>query len=137
MEDYTWLKEAIERDAPIFYGEWQIEQLAQNLLLEKEINRYFSNAGLGSKNQTMSDEQKPSMRAKFRCDEVTNYGYGGHQKVKMNALYSSKRNTEDNQFSEATPSGSLEMMISAKGAIDFLKPGVKYILTFQEADDQE
>lgn len=78
-----------------------------------------------------------TMRAKFRCDEVTNYGYGGHQKVKPSAVYSSKRQTEDNQFSEATPSGTLEMMISAKGAIDFLKPGVKYILTFSEAEDQE
>lgn len=84
-----------------------------------------------------SETEKPSMRAKFRCDEVTNYGYGGHQRAKMNAVYSSTRNTEDNQFSEATPSGSLEMMISAKGAIDFLKPGVKYILTFTEAEDQE
>lgn len=78
-----------------------------------------------------------SLRAKFRCDEVTNYGYGGHQKVKMNTVYSSTRGTEDNQFSEATPSGSLEMMISAKGAIGWLKPGVKYILTFTEAEDQE
>lgn len=42
MEDYTWLKEAIERDFPIFYGQWQIEQKNQNRFLEKELIKYFS-----------------------------------------------------------------------------------------------
>jgi hypothetical protein len=75
------------------------------------------------------------MRAKFLVNSVTDFG--NYSKVDMQAVYSSKRNTEDNQFSDATPSGKLEMMISAKGAKNFLKPGVKYILTFSEAEDQE
>lgn len=117
MEDYTWLKEAIDRDFPIFYGQWQIEQENQNKFLERELIRYFSNAGSGSKKSKMSSK----LRAKFVTSFVTDFG--NYSKVEMNAVYSSKKNTEDNQFSEATPSGKLEMMISAKGAKDFLKPG--------------
>lgn len=76
------------------------------------------------------------LRAKFTAQSVTDFGYGSKE-VKMNAVYSSTRGTEDNQFSEATPSGELRMMISAKGAQDFLKAGKKYILTFEEAEDQD
>jgi len=76
------------------------------------------------------------MRAKFIVNSVTDFGYGSKQ-VKMSAVYSSTRGKEDNQFSEATPSGSLEMMITAKGAQDFLKAGKKYILTFEEAEHQD
>jgi hypothetical protein len=111
-------------DEVIFYEE--------QIVIENLYN-YLRRAGYGFNKKQMSK----SLRAKFRVDEVTNYGYGGHQLVKMNAVYSSTKNTEDNQFSEATPSGSLEMIISAKGAIDWLKRGVKYILTFTEAEDQE
>lgn len=76
------------------------------------------------------------LRAKFIVQQVTDFGYGSKE-VKMNAVYSSTRGTEDNQFSSATPSGEVRMMISSKGAQDFLKPGVKYILTFEEAEHQE
>jgi len=75
------------------------------------------------------------LRAKFSVTQSTNFG--GYDQVKMSAVYSHDRNKEDNQFSEATPSGSLEMMISDKGARNFLKPGIKYILTFEEAENQD
>lgn len=79
------------------------------------------------------------MRAKFQVESVTDYGsqYPGHvaKRVKLNAVYSHEKNTEDNQFSSATPSGTLEMMISNPNATDFLKPGKKYYLDFTEAED--
>lgn len=75
------------------------------------------------------------LRAKFLVSQSTDFG--NYDQVKMQTVYSQKRGTEDNQFSDATPSGNLEMMISSKGGRGFLKPGIKYILTFEEAEDQE
>lgn len=91
----------------------------------------YLSAGNGLIFEIMADK----LRAKFKVDSMTDFGYGSKQ-VKMSTVYSNTRGTEDNQFSQATPSGSLEMMVSAPGAQDFLKPGVKYILTFEEAEDQ-
>ena len=89
--------------------------------------------------------QKPkSMRAKFECIAVTNYGYqtGGKnetgpiikktQSVALQAVYSSGTNKEDNQFAEATPTGKLEMSISNEAALDYFVPGKKYYLDFAE-----
>lgn len=76
-----------------------------------------------------------TLRAKFTVNSVTDFGYGS-KNVKMAAVYSNKKD-EDNQFSAATPSGSLEMMVSAEGTQDFLKPGKKYYLDFTEAPDQD
>lgn len=79
---------------------------------------------------------KNKMRAKFQTQSVTDFGYGSKQ-VKLNAVYaiSEERNKEDNQFSKATPSGSIEMMISNPNALDFIKPGKKYYVDFTEAED--
>jgi hypothetical protein len=81
-------------------------------------------------------KQKNKMRAKFQTQSVTDFGYGSKQ-VKLCAVYaiSEERNKEDNQFSKATPSGTIEMMISAEGALDFIKPGKKYYVDFTEAED--
>lgn len=79
---------------------------------------------------------KNKMRSKFQTQSVTDFGYGSKQ-VKLCAVYaiSEERNKEDNQFSKATPSGTIEMMISAEGALDFIKPGKKYYVDFTEAED--
>jgi len=73
------------------------------------------------------------LRAKFKVNSITDFGYGSKE-AKLSAVYSVDKNTEDNQFSEATPSGELKMMISAKGAQDFLQVGKSYYLDFQQAD---
>lgn len=84
----------------------------------------------------MNNNTSPkTLRAKFGVSQSTDFG--NYDQVKMAAVYSQKRGTEDNQFSDATPSGDLTMMISSKGGRGFLKPGIKYILTFEEAEDQE
>lgn len=95
-------------------------------LAEKILLAYLSKAGEGN--------SKKTMRAKFQTSFITDYGT--FQKVEMNAVYSQNRAKEDNQFSEATPSGTLDMTVTAKGAYGFLKPGVKYYLDFTECEDQ-
>ena len=69
------------------------------------------------------------MRAKFHVESVTHDGHG--QAVKMFAVHSGS--PEDNQFSEATPSGRLEMYISNPAALDFLEPNKSYYLDFSPA----
>lgn len=111
----------------IFYGQWQIDNNIDIEFAEKELLRYLSRAGEGN--------QKNNMRAKFKVDFITDYGT--FKKVELSAVYSQNRAKEDNQFSNATPSGKMEMTITNPDANNFLKPGVKYILTFEEAEHQD
>lgn len=79
------------------------------------------------------------LRAKFAVQHITDFGsYDGKHpnlKVQLNAVYSGDKNSEDNQFSAATPSGDCWMMISNPQADGFFKPGKKYYLDFTEAED--
>lgn len=75
-----------------------------------------------------------TVRAKFKVDEVTDYGYGA-KRVKLSAVYSHDRNSEDNQFSQATPSGSIEMMVTNPNALEFIQPGKSYYVDFSEAEN--
>ena len=71
------------------------------------------------------------MRAKFYCDSVDEEtGF-----VTLSAVYGTddKDNEENNQFAEATPSGSVEMYIDNPNAKGFLKQGKEYYLDFSEA----
>lgn len=74
-----------------------------------------------------------TIRAKFSCWEVKTDEYGEH--VLLQAVYGSdeKDNEENNQFSESTPSGRLEMQISNPGAKGFFEPEKEYYLDFTPA----
>lgn len=81
------------------------------------------------------------VRTKWLVETITDYGTMGgtpNKRVKLNTVYSHNRNTEDNQFSNATPSGSCEQMISnpAPEVQTFFKPGVKYYAVWEECEDQ-
>lgn len=71
-----------------------------------------------------------STRAKFKCNHVTNFGE--YENASLHAVYAGDKNEEDNQFSKATPSGSLEITISNPAAIGFFKPGKDYYLDISE-----
>lgn len=71
------------------------------------------------------------MRAKFNCTSVTD-SYG-NQEVELWAVYAGDRNSEDNQFSSATPNGRITMTISNPAAIGFLEEGKSYYVDFSEA----
>src|SRR6266478_2198190 len=49
------------------------------------------------------------IRAKMQVQSITLNGYS--ETVKLHAVYGGDKNTEDNSFSKATPSATLEMQI--------------------------
>ena len=71
------------------------------------------------------------MRAKFSVSKVTDQPWG--EEVLLHAVYSNTNNEEDNQFSEATPAGQLQMTVSNPAAKGFLQEGKSYYLDFTQA----
>lgn len=74
-----------------------------------------------------------TIRAKFQCWDIQVDEYGEH--VTLEAVYGSddKDNEENNQFSEATPSGRMTMQISNPAAKGFFESGKEYYLDFTKA----
>lgn len=69
------------------------------------------------------------MRAKLCIESVTLQEWGAEQ-LKFRAVYGGDTNSEDNTFSEATPSASLEMTISNKALHGKFKPGQTFYVDF-------
>ena len=84
------------------------------------------------------------LKAKFECatvmrhakynSEKKHYEPGGQHHVVLNAVCG--KTGEDNQFSEATPFGKIEMTVSAETAKGFIQEGKKYYVYFEECEDQ-
>lgn len=76
------------------------------------------------------------IRAKFYCNSVENET-GTSEMAKLSAVYGSTEadNEENNQFSEATPYGKMEMQIDNPDAMGFFEEGKEYYLDFQEATE--
>ena len=74
------------------------------------------------------------LRAKFYVNSFTDFGHG-MKRVNLNAVYCNKANTENNQFSQATPSGTMEMMVSSEAAKNFFTIGKSYYLDITEAEE--
>lgn len=70
-----------------------------------------------------------TIKAKVIVNSVENFGHA--ERPKMSPVTGGS--PEDNSFSQATPSGSLELYISNPAALGFFKPGKKYHVTFTEA----
>lgn len=75
------------------------------------------------------------VRAKMIVSEVTKTQYGA-EVVKLNAVYSDKTNAEDNTYSKATPSASLEMQVDNEAVHGAFVPGKKYYVDFTPADSE-
>ena len=71
------------------------------------------------------------MRAKFSCESITIGRYG--RQAELRAV--GDNSPENNTFSEATPSGTLSIYITAQGAYAYLQVGKSYYLDFTEAPD--
>lgn len=71
-----------------------------------------------------------NIRAKLRVETVTKSEYA--ETVVLNAVYGGDKNSEDNTFSEATPSAKFEMTVSNKAVHGFFKPGQKFYVDFTE-----
>jgi len=71
------------------------------------------------------------MRAKFVCQSTD--GDEHSKTAKLMTEYSAS--PEDQMFNEATPYGTIEMLIDKAGAMDFLKPGKSYYVDFTEVPE--
>ena len=79
-----------------------------------------------------------TLRAKFQCQAIADYrphqsfpNSKGYTEVVLNAQYSNS--PEDNQFSEATPSGALKMTVTTEVGKNFFVVGKNYYMDFIEA----
>lgn len=74
-----------------------------------------------------------SVRAKFRCHSVEDYGQS--KKVNMAPVYEGSlgENDENRRFTVATPSGALWMTVDNPNASIQFVPGRDYYLEFKEA----
>jgi hypothetical protein len=70
------------------------------------------------------------MRAKFRCDSVTDFG--GSKKAKLTAITNGSE--ENSDFNKYTPSAELEIHICNPNALDYFKPDEEYYLNFSKAE---
>ena len=70
-----------------------------------------------------------NVRAKLTVQSVMKTEYS--ETVVLAAMYSN--NPEDNSYSEATPSATLNMVVTNKSLWGHFKPGQKYYLDFTEA----
>jgi len=74
------------------------------------------------------------MRAKFKCNSVTQHAYGD-KSANLSAV-TSDGSKENNDFATATPSGQMQIHIDKDArAADFLEPGKSYYLDFTEVDE--
>lgn len=72
-----------------------------------------------------------SVKAKFRCNSVTDFG--GAKQAIMGAVYS--QTGENADFAKAIPYGELKINIdSGVPASNFFVPGEEYYLTFEKAE---
>jgi hypothetical protein len=75
-----------------------------------------------------------TVQAKFEVASITHHA-GGCSEVLMRPITKQWPVPDDHpnkRFWDATPSGQLQMMMTAKGAAHYFKPGVEYLLTFEE-----
>ena len=70
------------------------------------------------------------IKAKFKCTSITKFE-GGNESVSLTPVYGGS--DENKTWSEFTPSGKLEMMITAKGAVGQFVPGEEYYLDITPA----
>lgn len=71
------------------------------------------------------------VRAKFICQEVTQYS-GGSKKVRLTPVTGGS--DEDKLFWKYTPSGELSMTIDNPPASDMFVPGQTYYLDFRPVE---
>lgn len=68
--------------------------------------------------------------AKFKVNQVNDYGT--HRQVHLSPVYSSDKSSPNYSWSQATPSGKLEMTITNPGAYEQFAIGKTYFMTFEE-----
>lgn len=74
------------------------------------------------------------IKAKFTVESVTKHSWGD-EAVRLQPVYegATQNAEEDKHFSEATPSGSIELTISNKSVHGHFVPGEAHYVTFEKA----
>lgn len=73
-----------------------------------------------------------TVKAKFRCNSITPGFSEGQKQIKFNAVYGTEGENAD--YSKATPSGSLDILIDASTpAIDAFEIWQDYFLLIEKA----
>lgn len=118
-----WLKRKLE--------ECDEKNIPENSSLQVQVDTSMLPNGVYNPQGEISQrEVGDTVRAKMLCNEVASYA-GGGAKIKLGAVYSSDINSENRAFSDATPSGSCEMMIQGgRPAIKLFEAGREYYLDF-------
>lgn len=73
-----------------------------------------------------------SLQAKFLCKNTTQSAWTKGEPQSETVELEPVCDPANKEWCEATPSGSLKMVISNKGAFGTLKPGTEYLITIQE-----
>jgi hypothetical protein len=81
----------------------------------------------------------PTTRCKFRCNSVETFGQTVPVKVKLSAVYPDPekdgyKHDEDHAFFNATPQGSLELLIQNPYGAELFQPQKNYYLDISAAD---
>lgn len=71
-----------------------------------------------------------SVKAKFVCNELKKYV--GQESVTLVPVTTGSE--ENKSFSEYTPSGKLELVVTNKALFDHFQPGKEYYLTIEAAE---
>jgi hypothetical protein len=77
-----------------------------------------------------------SLQAKMRCisNERPSYNQDGSMRVfRFTPVYDSDPHSGNFAWSQATPSGYVELNVTNQAAFDSVEPGREYLLTFEEA----
>lgn len=77
-------------------------------------------------------ENNMIIKAKVNVGVVHKTTYS--ENVEMAPVYSSDKEDPNFSYSQATPSGKIELCITNEGAHGFFKPGKKYLVTFEETE---
>ena len=73
-----------------------------------------------------------TVTAKFVCNSVTDYG--NYRRIELSPVFSSDKSSPNYSWSQATPSGKLEMTITNPGAFEQFAVGKSFLLTFEPQD---
>ena len=68
----------------------------------------------------------------MQVSEVTDNGHS--DRVKLHAVYTGDKNSEDNTFAEATPTANIDITINNPTARGLMKPGQKFYVDFSPAE---
>ena len=70
--------------------------------------------------------------AKFKVNQVNDYG--SYRQIHLSPVYCPDKSSPNYSWSQATPSGKMEMTITNPGAYEQLGIGKTFLMTFEEVD---